>query len=155
MESVKLSDLITTYVGPQHPEVVRVGWSGDTVWLDAERTHARSGHRASQAGTIGFKGVSEEVWDFQIGGYQICHKWLKDRKGRILSDADIAHYQQIVVALQETIRIMSEIDQIIETYGGWPGAFQAGTAYPVTKPALKKVAEEAPAYGRAKDEDRV
>ncbi len=34
--------------------------------------------------------------------------------------ADIAHYHKIVVALKETIRLMSEIDVIIEKHGGWP-----------------------------------
>jgi hypothetical protein len=27
---------------------------------------------------------------------------------------------QIVVALNETIRIMAEIDQLIDAHGGWP-----------------------------------
>ena len=30
----------------------------------------------------------------------------------------------IVVALSETIRIMAEIDEVIEAHGGWPGAFK-------------------------------
>lgn len=67
--------------------------------------------------------MSEEVWSFHIGGYQVCEKWLKDRKGRTLSDDDIAHYQKIIVALAETIRLMQEIDEVIEQHGGWPGAF--------------------------------
>jgi predicted helicase len=79
-----------------------------------------------------FDGVPEEVWNFHIGGYQVCHKWLSDRKrrggknprpGRVLTDEDIDHYQKIVVALSETIRIMAEIDEVIETHGGWPDAF--------------------------------
>jgi SOS-response transcriptional repressor LexA len=81
--------------------------------------------------------VPEEVWNFHIGGYQVCQKWLKDRHakggknprpGRRLSRDDIAHYQKIVVALSETIRLMQEIDEVIEQHGGWPGAFQAGEA---------------------------
>ena len=32
-------------------------------------------------------------------------------------------YQKIVVALNETIRIMKEIDEVIEENGGWPDAF--------------------------------
>ena len=126
MESPKLDHFITTYTGPTNPEVGRVGWSDDSVWLDAGKTNAREGHRASKPGTIGFKGVPEGVWDFHIGGYQVCHKWLKDRKGRTLSDDDIDHYQKIVVALAETIRLMKEIDEVIEQHGGWPGAFATG-----------------------------
>ena len=127
LESPKLGKPITTYTGPKNPEVGRVGWSNGTVWLDAGKTSAREGHRATKPGTIGFQGVPAEVWDFQIGGYQVCHKWLKDRKGRTLSDEDVAHYQKIVVALNETIRIMAEIDEVIEAHGGWPDAFHTGS----------------------------
>jgi hypothetical protein len=129
MESPKLDDFITTYTGPKDPEVGRVGWSDDTVWLDAAAT--KKGQPA-KPGTIGFRGVLEPVWNFHIGGYQVCEKWLKDRKGRTLSDDDLAHYQKIVVALNETIRLMKEIDEVIERRGGWPGAFQTGDANAVT-----------------------
>jgi len=64
-----------------------------------------------------FDGVPKNVWEFHIGGYQVCEKWLKDRKGRQLSNDDINHYQKIVVALNETIRLMKEIDDAIPA---WP-----------------------------------
>lgn len=70
--------------------------------------------------TAWFEGVPAEVWNFHIGGYQVCHKWLKDRKGRTLSAEDITHYGKIVVALGATIRLMTEIDEVIEEYGGFP-----------------------------------
>jgi predicted helicase len=88
-----------------------ISWSKNTVWID-------------KSCNTGFEGVSAEVWKFQVGGYQVCHKWLKDRKGRTLTGDDIAHYHKIIVALSETIRIMHEIDEVIEQHGGWPGAFQ-------------------------------
>ena len=125
MESPKLDDPLTTYIGPKTPAVGRVGWADNTVWLDAAAT--KKGQPATP-GTIGFRDVPEAVWNFHIGGYQVCEKWLKDRRGRTLSKDDIAHYQKIVVALNETIRLMQEIDVVIEQTGGWPGAFQAGEA---------------------------
>jgi len=75
-----------------------------------------------RAGTQGqyFEGVPPEVWAFHIGGYQVCGKWLKDRRGRQLSYEDLTHYQRVVVALRETIRLMSEIDAAIAAHGGWP-----------------------------------
>jgi predicted helicase len=73
--------------------------------------------------TCYFEGVPENVWNFHVGGYQVCEKWLKDRRGRTLSDEDVLHYQRAVVALKETIRLMAEIDRVIEAHGGWPGAF--------------------------------
>ena len=60
-----------------------------------------------------FTGVPEEVWNFYVGGYQPCQKWLKDRKGRRLSDEDILHYQKIVISLKETIELMAKIDEAI------------------------------------------
>ena len=59
-----------------------------------------------------FEGIPEEVWKYQIGGYQVCDKWLKDRKGRILSLDDIKHYCKVVTAIKHTIEIQKEIDDL-------------------------------------------
>lgn len=67
-----------------------------------------------------FEGVPKEVWEFHVGGYQVCAKWLKDRKGRKLTYDDLTHYQQIVSALAETIMLMENIDTTITASGGWP-----------------------------------
>ncbi len=67
-----------------------------------------------------FDGVPPEVWAFHVGGYQVCQKWLKDRKGRTLSLDEMEQYQKTVAALSSTISLMDEIDAIIEEYGGWP-----------------------------------
>jgi hypothetical protein len=101
-----------TFTGPAQPAVEKVSWSDDTVWLD-------------KANSAGFRGVPEAVWNCHVGGYQVCEKWLKDRKGRTLTADDLIHYPQIVIALNETIRIMAEIDTVIDTHGGWPDAFAA------------------------------
>jgi predicted helicase len=107
LESPKLDQPITNLIGSRDPEVEKVSWARDTVWVDKSQT-------------TGFQGVHEDVWDFHIGGYQVCEKWLKDRKGRTLTKDDLTHYQKIVVALSETIRLMVEIDEVIEEHGGWP-----------------------------------
>ena len=67
-----------------------------------------------------FEGVPKEVWEFHVGGYQVCAKWLKDRKGRKLTYDDLTHYQQIVSALAETIKLMENVDNVINASGGWP-----------------------------------
>jgi len=59
-----------------------------------------------------FEEVPQEIWQYQIGGYQVCRKWLKDRKSRCLSLEDIKHYCKMVTALQKTIEIQKEIDNI-------------------------------------------
>jgi len=66
------------------------------------------------------------VWNFHIGGYQICHKWLYDRRGkkqapgRTLTEQDIEPYKRIVAALRETMVLMVAIDRAIDNHGGWP-----------------------------------
>ncbi|WGR59816.1 DNA methyltransferase [Paracoccus ferrooxidans] len=84
-------------------------------------------------GSRWFEDVPKATWEFHVGGYQVCEKWLKDRAGkggkkpslgRVLTDEDILHYRRVVVALTETRRLMAEIDAVIEKYGGWPGAFK-------------------------------
>jgi predicted helicase len=57
-----------------------------------------------------FEGITSEVWNYYIGGYQVLQKYLKDRKGRILDDAP--HYCRIVTALQRTIEIQKQIDTL-------------------------------------------
>lgn len=57
-----------------------------------------------------FIDVPEAVWEFEIGAYQVCEKWLKEREGTTLSDVEIRKYQQILIAIAETIHIMTELD---------------------------------------------
>lgn len=59
-----------------------------------------------------FGKVPEAAWNFYIGGYQPAQKWLKDRKGRKLTNDEIEHYQKIIIVLMETDRIMKQIDNI-------------------------------------------
>jgi predicted helicase len=61
-----------------------------------------------------FEGIPQDIWQYQIGSYQVCRKWLKDRKGRCLSLEDVKHYCRMVTALQKTIEIQKEIDNIYE-----------------------------------------
>jgi predicted helicase len=107
MESPKLDDFITEFPSKGSNEVEKVQYTDkDTrVWINIDQY---------------FGGVPKKVWEFHVGGYQVCEKWLKDRKGRKLSYDDIQHYQKIVIALNDTIRLMSEIDEVIAAGGGWP-----------------------------------
>jgi predicted helicase len=57
-------------------------------------------------GTQYFYRVPLEAWVFYIGGYQPAQKWLKDRKGQVLDNKDIEHYQKIIRVLLETEKLM-------------------------------------------------
>jgi len=106
MESPMLNNLITKYPISGSNVVEKVAYVESTrrVYINKEQY---------------FEGIAPEFWNFHIGGYHVCQKWLKDRerKGRTLSYDELTHYQKVVVAIKETIRIMEEIDQLIPN---WP-----------------------------------
>jgi predicted helicase len=64
-----------------------------------------------------FTNVPPEAWEYQVGGYQVAEKWLKDRKTRALTYEELRHYGQLIVVLSETVRLMEEID---DTIPSWP-----------------------------------
>ncbi len=104
MESPVLSKLITKYpvAGLNLVEKVSYDENAKRVYINKEQY---------------FENLPPGVWNFHIGGYQVCQKWLKDRKGRTLTYDEMTHYQKVVVALKETIQLMEKIDQLIPS---WP-----------------------------------
>lgn len=59
-----------------------------------------------------FEGIEPAVWEYQIGGYRVLAKWLKDRKKKELSLDEIKHYCQIVTSISKTITLQAEIDRL-------------------------------------------
>ncbi len=102
MKSKKLNKVITKYPVSGDNAVTEVNYqqSEQRIYINKQQY---------------FEGVSPEIWEFKIGGYQVLEKWLKDRKkaNRTLSFDDVLHYQRVVVALKETMQIMTEIDELI------------------------------------------
>ena len=60
-----------------------------------------------------FTDVPRDVWEYEIGAYQVCEKWLKDRKGEELGRAELQQYRAILVAIAETLAVMAEIDSVL------------------------------------------
>lgn len=57
-------------------------------------------------------GVPEAVWNFYVGGYQPAQKYLKDRKSRTLTSAEFENYERMLVSLNETMKVMTQIDTV-------------------------------------------
>ena len=119
LEHPIVEDPITTYPHPGSNQVAnrirKSDWEvyGDDlvrVWINEDQC---------------FEGIPLRAWEFYIGGYQPAQKWLKDRspanrnldEGRVLTYDDIRHYQKIIVALNETARLMEEVDGVV-AFGG-------------------------------------
>ncbi|MEI8326048.1 MAG: type ISP restriction/modification enzyme, partial [Betaproteobacteria bacterium] len=75
--------------------------------------------------TSGFANVRLPIWQHTIGGYQVLHKWLDDRRKakRSLSQDDITHWLRVYAVLEATQQLMRQVDEAIDANGGWPGAF--------------------------------
>ena len=104
--------------GTNAVEAVRYFGPGDELPVKAEGK-ARRGRVYLNAHQY-FDGVPPEVWAFPIGGYQPAEKWLKDRKGRVLTYEEQTHYPRLIAALIETRRLMAMIECTIDGAGGWP-----------------------------------
>ena len=68
--------------------VSKVRYTGGHVWINP---------------TQHFTDVPEAVWKYEIGAYQVCEKWLKDRRRSVLSHAEVRQYSAILVAIAETL----------------------------------------------------
>ena len=117
LEAPEVNQFITRYPVPGDNRVEK-GYPKFTIETEfsGKNSVSRSG-RVHINQTQYFDGVPEDVWAFYVGGYQVLDKWLKDRRGRQLAYDDLTHYQRVVVALQQTMQLMTEIDATIPA---WP-----------------------------------
>ncbi|MHB9013943.1 MAG: type ISP restriction/modification enzyme [Ignavibacteriaceae bacterium] len=99
LKSKELDKTISKFPIGGSNKVEKPNYEGGKVWINKEQY---------------FGDVKEEVWQYQIGGYQVCEKWLKDRKGRVLTLDEILTYCKIVTALSKTIELQNEIDKYFE-----------------------------------------
>ena len=78
--------------------VSRVRYVDGQIWINASQY---------------FTNVPVGVWEYEVGSYQVCEKWLRDRRGESLSRADLQWYRAILVAVAETLAVMDEIDSVL------------------------------------------
>ena len=96
LHSDDLRKVIPKFPFTERKKVDKIIYEDGKVWINNEQY---------------FDGVKENVWKYQIGGYQACEKWLKDRKERTLTFEEIQTYLKIVTALSKTIKLQKEIDK--------------------------------------------
>ncbi|MCK9426752.1 MAG: N-6 DNA methylase [Ignavibacteriaceae bacterium] len=99
LKAKELENVISKFPVAGSYKVIRPKYEDEKVWINKEQF---------------FNNVKEEVWKYQVGGYQVCEKWLKDRQGRTLTVEEIQTYCKIVTALSKTIELQSEIDKYFE-----------------------------------------
>ena len=97
MTDPTVNDFITTFPNAGSDEVEKISYKDGNVFINIDQY---------------FGNIPEIAWNFYIGGYQPAQKYLKDRKGRKLTNDEIEQYQRIVKVLVETEMLMNEIDTI-------------------------------------------
>jgi hypothetical protein len=110
-------ELIDLHLLRHIPEDLRASFprSGDNV-VQKPRFELHEGQTTGRVwinATQYFDRVSAATWQHRIGGYQVCEKWLKDRKDRNLSLDDIEHYAKVVAVLTRTQAIMMLLDRAV------------------------------------------
>ena len=99
LKSKELDKTISKFPVDGSSKVEKPKYENEKVWINKEQY---------------FDGIKAEVWQYQIGGYQVCEKWLKDRKNRTLTLDEIKTYCKIVTALSKTMKLQNEIDKYFE-----------------------------------------
>ncbi|GAP22817.1 type ISP restriction/modification enzyme [Leptolinea tardivitalis] len=105
----RLADLHLLESPELDPPVCRYQGSGGNDRVEKVVYDPADGRVHINAGKY-FEGISPEMWTYQIGGYQVLNKYLKDRKGRLMDDP--RRYARIATAIQKTIEIQSELDPV-------------------------------------------
>ena len=96
-------------VGSEVPVLHRFEGEGDGVVVKARYLDGKVWINPTQY----FTDVPIAVWEYEIGAYQVCEKWLKDRKGEVLRHAEVRQYRSILVAIAETLRVVETIDSVL------------------------------------------
>jgi predicted helicase len=92
-------------------KIEKLHFETETIWINKTRS-------------MGIFPVSEKVWNYNIGGYQVLKKWLKQRKSKqkkeiILTPQDIKYFEKMINSIITIIELSEKIDKEIEKYGGW------------------------------------
>ena len=102
LTSPELDPPTCRFDGEGDPVVARTKAKGFRYDPDAQRLYVNK--------TQYFGPIPAEVYEYRIGGYQVCDKWLKDRKERRLELCDIRTYCRMVTAIERTLAIQKEVD---------------------------------------------
>jgi len=79
---------------PDDLEIDKVKYSDGILYINAKKS---------------IHGISDDVWKYKIGGFQVLDKWFKSYKGELLTFDRYSHIEDVVGLLAETIKIQNEL----------------------------------------------
>lgn len=80
----------------------------DTVAFDEERGHVQINREQY------FSDVNRDSWTYEIGGYAVLERWLKERTEHQLTPAEIEHYSKMIGAIKMTLETQEHIDALFD-----------------------------------------
>ncbi len=80
----------------------------DITYIEPNQNASKGLVRINQAQY--FENVPPNVWNFCVGNYCVCQRWLKVREGTTLDRQSIQDYQRLVMLISETIDLMNNVD---------------------------------------------
>lgn len=87
---------------------------GDGYVTDVRFEFAGDVGRAYINDTQYFAPIARAVANYNVGAHYPVKDWLVARRGRVLSYDEITHYQRVIAAIAYTLRLVDEIDELIE-----------------------------------------
>ncbi len=105
MKSEKLNNPIAKFQGKGSNVIAKSKKVGRNYQSQEERVYINKDGQY-------FEGIPPEVWEYQVGGYQVPDKWLYDRRERKLGNDEIQHYCKMATALHITINLQKQIDEL-------------------------------------------
>ncbi len=93
------SETLAKYRGKGDDKIVRIKYDQESGFLFINEKNY-------------FEGISTEVWDYTIGGYQVLDKYLKSREDNLLKDP--AHFCKVTASLARTIEIQKKLDDLFK-----------------------------------------
>lgn len=96
---------VVRFQGEGSNEIAKPKRVGRNYKPDEERVYINKDHQY-------FEGITSELWEYQLGGYKVLDKWLKDRRERKLSLSEIKRYCKIATAIKKTIDKQKTIDEV-------------------------------------------
>lgn len=99
---LEMKDTESPIHGEGSNEVEMIRYEGNRVWINKDQY---------------FTPVGVAAWEFHVGGYRVCERWLFDRTGQVLTWNEMVHYAKVTRAVQRTVELMDEINDAIPS---WP-----------------------------------
>lgn len=106
-----IPDAAFPFTGKVGEKIVAANLEGDRLYI-------------SDSGFFG--GVSSEVFEFNIAGYQVCKNWVNagsksgiQRKGTALTSSQAQIFRRVLFGIEETINVRTLVDNLLGEYVDW------------------------------------